>query len=123
MTNSQVDRPDMTLVKFEVVNCRSTFLDPRKAFAENTEEFQVRIDPLTGKSGHLSHFNAIRPQRLFLHDYERPEIKGQCPFCLEMRGKSTPRFVDRVLPEGRLTRGEATLIPNPYPYDIYVVSL
>ena len=109
----------MSRVKFEILNCQSSFLDPRKAFEEHTEEFQVRLNPLTGKSGHLSHFGAIKPQRLSLADYERPEIKGVCPFCLELRGKSTPRFVNTVLPEGRLIRGEATLIPNLYPYDVH----
>jgi len=109
----------MSHIKFEIVDCRSSFLDPRKGFEEHAEGFQVRIDPLTGKSGHLSHFGAIKPQRLFLPDYERPEIKGACPFCLDLRGKATPQFPKAVLPEGRATRGEATLIPNLYPYDIY----
>jgi hypothetical protein len=106
-------------IRFQIVEQESSFLDPRKGFKEHTEGFQVRLDPLTGKSGHLSHFGAIKPHRLFLADYERPEIKGVCPFCLELRGKSTPQFVRTVLPEGRLIRGEATLIPNLYPYDIY----
>jgi UDPglucose--hexose-1-phosphate uridylyltransferase len=109
----------MSRIRFEIVDCRSSFLDPRESFGEHTEEFQVRLDPLTGKSGHLSHFGAIKPQRLFLPDYERPEIKGVCPFCLELRGKATPQFVKTVLPKGRLAKGEATLIPNLYPYDIY----
>ena len=108
----------MSHIQFEITNCQSSFLDPRKDFEKHTEGFQVRRDPLTGKSGHLSHFGAIKPRKLPVGDYERPEIKGSCPFCPELRGKSTPKFVG-MLPEGRLTRGEATVIPNLYPYDIH----
>src|SRR5208282_984026 len=45
--------------------------------------------------------------------------KGNCPFCPELRGKATPRFASRILPEGQLIRGEAMLIPNLYPYDVH----
>ncbi len=109
----------MSKIKFEIIDGESSFLDPRKGFDETTEKFQVRIDPLTGRSGHLSHFGAVKAQRLLLGDYEKPEIKGNRPFCPELRGKSTPRFVNRVLPEGKLVRGEATLIPNLNPYDVH----
>jgi UDPglucose--hexose-1-phosphate uridylyltransferase len=106
-------------IKFEIIHGESSFLDPRKGFHETTEKFQIRIDPLTGRSGHLSHFGAVKAQRLLLSDYERPEMRKGCPFCPELRDRSTPRFVRPVLPEGRLIKGEATLIPNLHPYDTY----
>ncbi len=66
----------MNRIKFESVGGQSVFLDPRAGFAEKAEEFPVRRDPLTGKTGHLSHFCAIKPQRLHLNDYAHPEVKG-----------------------------------------------
>ena len=109
----------MPSIKFEMVDGESSFLDPRSGFRETVEKFQVRFDPLTGRTGHLSHFGAIKPQRLLLENYELPEIKGKCPFCPEVRSRTTPKFPERVLPEGRAEAGEATLIPNLFPYDVY----
>ncbi|WP_028894363.1 hypothetical protein [Syntrophorhabdus aromaticivorans] len=106
-------------IEFQVVESESTFLHPRKGFSPTTEKFEVRIDPLTGRTGHFSHFGAIKPQRLSLEAYATPEIKGFCPFCIENRDKVTPRFMESIVPEGRLSRGEALLIPNLFPYDIH----
>jgi len=106
-------------IQFQIIESESTFLDPRKGFEPHVEKFQVRIDPLTGRTGHFSHFGAIKPQKPSLEIYLRPEIKGFCPFCNENRHKTTPQFIEAVIPEGRLTRNEACLIPNLFPYDIY----
>ncbi|OPY73695.1 MAG: hypothetical protein A4E63_00936 [Syntrophorhabdus sp. PtaU1.Bin050] len=106
-------------IEFQVVESESTFLHPRKGFSPTVEKFEVRIDPLTGRTGHFSHFGAIKPQKLSLESYATPEIKGFCPFCIENRERVTPRFTESVIPEGRLSRGEAFLIPNLFPYDIH----
>jgi galactose-1-phosphate uridylyltransferase len=106
-------------IPFRIVESESTFLDPRKKFEPSTERFQVRFDPLTNRSGHFCHFGAIKPQRLPLDLYATPEVKGFCPFCPEFREKVTPKFAPEVLPEGRLKRNQAVLMPNLFPYDIY----
>jgi len=106
-------------IEFKIFESESRFLDPRKGFQETVVKFQVRVDPLTNKTGHFSHFGAIKSQRLPLEDYLMPEIKGFCPFCLENREKSTPKFKKEIIPEGRIVRGESVLIPNLFPYDIY----
>ncbi len=106
-------------IEFKIMSAESTFLDPRKGFEETTEGFEVRIDPLTGRTGHISHVGAISPQRLPLDDYNTPALKGFCPFCAPHRESKTPKFIERVLPEGRLVRNETVLIPNLFPYDIY----
>ena len=105
-------------IKFQVIEAGSTFLDPRMEFQRVVEHFQVRIDPLTGRTGHLSHFGAIKPQKPVLDVYERPEVKGFCPFCPENRERFTPKFTEEIAPEGRLTRNRACLIPNLFPYDV-----
>lgn len=106
-------------IHFQVFESESTFLHPRTSFSPTTERFEVRIDPLTGRTGHFSHFGAIKPQKLNLESYATPEIKGFCPFCLENRDRVTPKFTDDVLAGGRLVRNEACLIPNLFPYDIH----
>jgi galactose-1-phosphate uridylyltransferase len=106
-------------IQFQAYESQSTFLHPRKGFTPVTERFEVRVDPLTGRTGHFSHFGAIKPQKLDLESYATPEIKGFCPFCLENRDRVTPKFTQDVLPEGRLARNEACLIPNLFPYDIH----
>lgn len=106
-------------ISFQVFNSESTFLDPRRGFKPTTERFEIRVDPLTGRTGHFSHFGAIKPQKLNLDVYATPEIKGFCPFCLENRDTATPKFTEDIIPEGRLICNEATLIPNLFPYDIH----
>lgn len=106
-------------IRFQIFESESTFLHPKTGFRPTTERFEVRIDPLTGRSGHFSHFGAIKPQKLDLEAYATPEIKGFCPFCLENRDRVTPKFCDDVAAEGRLVQNEACLIPNLFPYDIH----
>ena len=106
-------------IRFQIFESESTFLHPRTGFNPTTERFEVRIDPLTGRSGHFSHFGAIKPQKLNLEAYSTPEVKGFCPFCLENRDRVTPKFSDDVAAGGRLVRNEACLIPNLFPYDIH----
>jgi UDPglucose--hexose-1-phosphate uridylyltransferase len=106
-------------ITFEISESESTFLDPRRKYEQTTEKFQVRIDPLTGRTGHFSHIGAMKAQKLDLEFYAQPALKGFCPFCLENREKTTPKFTEEVFPEGRLSRGEALLTPNLFPYDVY----
>jgi UDPglucose--hexose-1-phosphate uridylyltransferase len=106
-------------IDFRIKTSGSTFLHPGKAFEAVTERFEVRMDPLTGRTGHVSHVGAVKAQKLPLDTYGRPEVKGFCPFCLENRDRVTPKFVPEFIPEGRLSRNEAVIIPNLFPYDIY----
>jgi len=104
---------------FRRTESESSFLDPRKGFAPVRVPFQIRTDPLTGRTCHFSHFGAVKGQKLELDTYRDPDVKGFCPFCLDKRDRATPKFMPSVVPEGRLVRGEAVIIPNLFPYDIY----
>jgi UDPglucose--hexose-1-phosphate uridylyltransferase len=106
-------------IRFEIIEQESTFLDPRANFRQVTEKVQVRIDPLTGRTGHIAHFGVIKPQRLSPESYARPEVIGVCPFCPDVRESATPRFPENIVPGGRMIRNEAVLIPNLFPYDVY----
>ena len=79
----------------------------------------MRIDPLTGRTGHFSHFGAMKAQNLDLESYAQPALKGFCPFCLENRGKATPKFTEEIFPEGRPSKGEPPLSPIFSPYDVH----
>jgi galactose-1-phosphate uridylyltransferase len=109
----------MKLITFRIAESSSTFLHPRKNFKPVTVSFQVRFDPLTGRTGHFSHFGAIKAQELDIQQYLKPEVKGFCPFCLDERDAFTPKFSHGIVSDGRLLRGEAMLIPNLFPYDIH----
>ncbi len=111
--------PVTSPISFRIAESSSTFLDPRKGFEPATQTFQVRFDPLTGRSGHFSHFGAINPPPLDLEAYESEAVKAFCPFCPDHRERFTPKFPPEVMPEGRMALGESLLIPNLYPYDIY----
>jgi UDPglucose--hexose-1-phosphate uridylyltransferase len=108
--------PDISFKKFDV---ESTFLDPRLDFQRTSVKTQVRLDPLTGRTGHYSHFGAITPQQLDLEKYLEQQGKEFCPFCSALREELTPKFPGEIIPEGRLARGEALLVPNLHPYDVY----
>lgn len=104
-------------IHFRSIDSTSGFLDPRRGFRPAIESFQVRFDPLTGRSCHLSHMGAAKLQKLDLEIYSRPEIKGFCPFCKGGRDEKVPKYPEGLLKGGRLTRGEAFLFPDLYPYD------
>ncbi|MBA4391580.1 MAG: hypothetical protein C0399_11700 [Syntrophus sp. (in: bacteria)] len=106
-------------IDFQIIKSESVFLDPRKSYEPTTMEFQVRVDPLTGRTGHFSHFGAVKPQKLDLESYDQTGIKGFCPFCPKNREKATPKFTKDIFTAGRSSRGEATIIPNLFPYDVH----
>jgi len=90
--------------------------DPRRDFALSEIESEVRYDPLTGDSARICHF--AFPKR------ELPDLsalaertRGGCPFCPESVERVTPRYPAELLPEGRMRRNEALLVPNLFPYD------
>ncbi len=106
-------------IAFRMHESESRFFHPGRGFEETAVRFQVRVDPLTERMGHFSHFGAVRPVKLPIESYSSAAVKGFCPFCLENRERTTPKFLPEIAPGGRLARNEAVLIPNLFPYDIY----
>ena len=95
---------------------QANILDPRNGFAPTAIESEVRLDPLTGATSRICHLslNASAPADLAtILELSRP----QCPFCEESVARVTPRYPDDLIPGGRLSRGEAVLFPNLFPYD------
>jgi UDPglucose--hexose-1-phosphate uridylyltransferase len=85
---------------------------------EKLIKIEVREDLFTGSKA-----------RVLTHRWRMPEnppeppdfsrSRERCPFCSENRETATPRFPDSMIPGGRIRRGEATVVPNAFPYSRY----
>ncbi|TDA68628.1 MAG: hypothetical protein D9V47_07680 [Clostridia bacterium] len=104
-------------VEFRNVQKVSRFLDPRQDFAETKTASEIRFDPLTGRTGRVAHFALPPLTPPDLEEMARLSLERGCPFCPDLLEKVTPMFPSDLIPEGRLHRGEATVIPNLSPYD------
>ncbi|MDD5175222.1 MAG: hypothetical protein PHQ05_02200 [Sterolibacterium sp.] len=92
--------------------------DPRRSFELVEIESEVRYDPLTSASARICHFTlgGLPPADL------QPIVqmsREPCPFCPERIEKVTPRFPADVLNNLCRRCGDATLLPNLFPYDDY----
>lgn len=95
----------------------SRFLDPRNQFQISEVPCEVRIDPITGRTSRICHFNLPGLPPFNWEGLKEASKKGFCPFCKDVLEQVTPKFPPEVIPEGRLFEGEATLVPNLMPYD------
>jgi hypothetical protein len=68
-------------------------------------------------TSHIAHLGAIAPLPLNLTELNQEDLRARCPFCPHSREQVTPKFLPDLIPEGRLGRGEALVIPNIAPYD------
>lgn len=95
---------------------RARLHDPRRGFATVEVESEVRRDPLTGNSARICHFALTATRAPDLAEIVRVTAE-QCPFCPQRIEAVTPRFTEDLVPEGRLRRGGALVVPNLFPYD------
>ena len=106
-------------ISFTKIKEKMRFMNPFKDFTPDEIPLEIRYDPLTGQTARIFDL-AYRP-------IERPDFKEMvkrsretiCPFCPEAIEKSTTLYPKEVLPEGRVTVGEACLFPNLLPLDRY----
>jgi UDPglucose--hexose-1-phosphate uridylyltransferase len=106
-------------LSFTTTTRHFSFLDPFSGFQRKDLEIEVRRDPLSGDVARILEFRArdLGPidHSLFLERQRQAGLK--CPFCSENIGKMASRFLPEQVPEGHLTRGEAVLFPNAFPYE------
>ncbi|NLA27239.1 MAG: hypothetical protein GX878_07585 [Firmicutes bacterium] len=105
------------MLEFRKKVVSTSLLDPREDFRHKTIETEIRYDPLTGETGRLAHFGMIKPQKEDFSAWDTPESHSLCPFCPENIEKVTPKYPSDLLPEGRLRKGQTTILPNISPYD------
>jgi UDPglucose--hexose-1-phosphate uridylyltransferase len=97
----------------------SSFLDPMNNFAEKSLPIEFRHDPLTRDMGILLEFRIRQPEKPDFSQLIAKSLEMDCPFCPDLVGKVTPKFIPNIYPEGRIRVGEATVFPNPLPYMPY----
>ncbi len=104
-------------LRFPVTRRRTAFLDPFQGFQRRELEIEVRQDPLTGHVARILQFRA-RPLGPVDHSlFLKRAAALKCPFCPENIPHMCARFLPQQVPGGRLSRGEATLFPNAFPYE------
>ncbi len=93
-------------------------LVPVDGFQEKPIKIEVREDLFTGSKARVLTHRWRMPK-----DLPDPSTFSQsekkCPFCLENREASTPKFPDSMVPGGRIRQGQATVVPNAFPYSRY----
>jgi galactose-1-phosphate uridylyltransferase len=115
----------MPKISFESWEQVVEFHNPMKNGELDRQKIEVRLDPLTRYQSVLS--DAIEGKVMMLYpetDYAYlnqriEETRGQCFMCEGRWLKASPRYPERIIPEGRLSRGEVALFPNLFPLAPY----
>lgn len=97
----------------------AVFYDPRLGFQRSEVECEIRKDPLTGATSRIAHLGAATLAKPDFSLFVSEDAQLMCPFCPPNLDKVTPKFPDWICPEGRLSYGEATVVPNLLPYDAH----
>jgi UDPglucose--hexose-1-phosphate uridylyltransferase len=112
-------------IRFDNSKSELVFLNPFNNFVEETHTVTARRDPLLGD---ISVYNPrLRDKvKFFFGDCDAglierlvEESATNCIFCRGMIERSTPRYPERLIPEGRIRIGEAVLFPNLFPVGKY----
>jgi galactose-1-phosphate uridylyltransferase len=106
-------------VRFEKSLKETHFLDPNQDFQPGSQRTEIRIDPLTGRTGRILYFPLRIPQKPDLASLVQTSLELGCPFCPQVVEKVTPKFLPELVPEGRVQVGEALVFPNMFPYDTF----
>lgn len=81
---------------------------------------EVRQCPITGYVSRLVPFRFKPLEEPDLTPLLKKSISLGCPFCPDAIPRKTTRFIeDFGVDEGRITKGEAVVFPNAFPYDKY----
>jgi len=106
-------------VEFRRIIGESSYLDPNNNFEIKTRDFEIRFDPLTNASGRVINVSPPKPQPVDQDALVKRSREIGCPFCKEAIETKAARFIPDLVPDGRLQRGSAILIPNIIPLDTY----
>jgi UDPglucose--hexose-1-phosphate uridylyltransferase len=110
----------MGRIEFEVSRQACRFLDPTRGFEPVEKITEIRRDPLTGRTSHILDMG-FEPEKPDVEKMVAQSRAGFNPFAPDKREEVTPRFLDEAegVPGGRLSVGEALVVPNLFPYDRY----
>ena len=105
------------MIEFKKTKKESKILNPLKNFQEDTNFFEYRTDPLTGRNTTVIRGMMNYVEKFLGSDSEIvqslvSETKRTCPFCPENLWEKTPMFPKDFICEGRISSGNTTIIPN-----------
>ncbi len=106
-------------IEFRKIRRETSYLDPTKDFKLTRIHFEIRFDPLTHKTGRIMGIDAPMPDPPDLEAVVKKSLEMGCPFCRDALDHKTGRFPADLVPNGRIQRGKAVVLPNILPYDIY----
>ncbi len=104
-------------IKFERYHLQSDLRSPLKGFETVSVPTEVRIDPLTKRRSRITTFS-LPSKGKFDFTQMAEESKG-CIFCPENVFSKTPKFLEEIIPEGRISIGKAVGFPNLNPIGTY----
>ena len=105
------------MIEFQKTVKQTTILSPLKNFEEETLTFEYRADPLTGRNTTVIKGMLGYVSKFFTSDAEMlhalmEKTRATCPFCPESVQTKTPMFPKDFLADGRITSGDAVVVPN-----------
>jgi len=105
------------MITFEKTIKYSKILNPLKSFEEDIVTFEYRTDPLTGRNttvirGMLNYISKSLVSNEEMLNSLVEKTRVNCPFCPESVKAKTPMFTQDFLKEGRISVGDAIVIPN-----------
>lgn len=106
-------------VEFRKIINQTQFHHPLKDFALTTVPSEIRFDPLTGQTVRIMSFRSMKLERHDWTPFVEESRQKFCPFCPPKMEKVTPRFPENIVPGGRLRVGQAVVVPNLTPYELY----
>jgi galactose-1-phosphate uridylyltransferase len=106
-------------VELRAEDVKVEILHPAHAFEPVATHVEIRWDPLTGHTSRVLPPSGLLPPHRFELSALADETRAGCPFCSERIEVAVPRFPPGILPEGRISVGEAVLFPNLLPYSQY----
>lgn len=107
----------MGTIAFESTASTLVILNPLNGFAAEEHRVEVRRDPILGDTSVLNPYQQNKAgffgtnDRAFIAQLVERSAAG-CIFCGDRLAEKTARYPEDLVPGGRLTRGEATLLPN-----------
>jgi len=113
-----VDMP----IRFESVKREAHLLNPITNFSSASQAIEHRLDPLTGRSvivlpGRLEYVKGfVESEDAFIQEMANQQ-KEACPFCPAAIDSKAPKFEPDIVPEGRITVGEAVCFPSLFAHE------
>ena len=106
-------------IPFRKIVRETRYLDPNKDFEMTRINFEIRFDPLTNTTGRIVNLDASPPDPPDLDALVEKSLQIGCPFCREAIEMRTAKFPPDLIPDGRIQRGKAIVIPNIIPLDTH----